>query len=100
MRFGLCCLGVFADQSMEDRSSAFPCCREICDRRCGRVGGRPELLSGLVRPVLVVVDDIFAQCGEQVPFAMDEGVVEALAPCGADPSLRERVRPWRLRWFA
>lgn len=36
----------------------------------GSVGGWWELLSGLVRPVLVVVNDILAQRGEQVSFVL------------------------------
>jgi hypothetical protein len=50
-----------------------------------------QLLSGLVRPVPVVVGDVLAQGGEQVPFAVDEDVIQALAAGGTNPALRECV---------
>ena len=53
--------------------------------------------SGLVRPVLVVVDDVLAQRGDQVPFAMDQDMVQALPPGRAYPPFRERVRSRRPR---
>jgi hypothetical protein len=52
-------------------------------------------MSALVWPVLVVVANVFAQRGEQMLFAVDEDVVQALAAGGADPPFSECVRPRR-----
>ena len=48
----------------------------------------------------VVVSDVLAHGVEKVSFAVDEDVVQALPPCGADPAFRERVRPRRSRGIA
>ncbi len=58
------CLRIFADESIEDRSSPYPCHSKICDWRRGRVGGGRELMSCLVRPVPVVVGEVRAKRGE------------------------------------
>jgi len=76
-RVWLRCLGVFADESIEDRSSSHPCRGKIRDQWRGRVGGRWEQLSCLVRPVRVAVGDALAQRGEQVAFNVDEGLIRA-----------------------
>ena len=52
-------------------------------------------MSGLVRPVLVAVDDVLAQRGDQVPFARDEDMVQALPPGRTYPPFREGVGPSR-----
>ena len=97
-RVWLCCLGVLADESIEDRSSSHPCRGKIRDQWRGRVGGRWEQLSCLVRPVRVAVGDALAQRGEQVAFNVDEGLIRALPAGGAHPAFRERVRSRCLRW--
>src|ERR1017187_368907 len=54
------------------------------------------LAEGPVRPVGVVVVDVFAEGVVQVSPAGDEDAVGALAPRGGDPPLADRVRPRRL----
>jgi hypothetical protein len=41
--------------------------------------------------MLLVVDDVLAQRGEQVPLAVDQDMVQALAPGGPYPALRKGV---------
>jgi len=45
----------------------------------------------LMGPVLVVVRDALAQCGEQVSFAVDKDAVEALAADAPYPPFRVGV---------
>jgi hypothetical protein len=50
------------------------------------------LAEGPVRPVGVVVIDVFAEGVVQMSSASDEDTVGALTPCGGDPPLADRVR--------
>jgi hypothetical protein len=50
-----------------------------------------SLLAGLVRAVPVVVAGVLAKDGLQVPFAIDEHPVGALATCAAYPPFSETV---------
>jgi hypothetical protein len=70
-------LRVFADESIEDRRSSDACGSEVGDRRSG-LDRRRELSSGLMRPMLVVVNDVLAQHREQVPLTMDQDTVQTL----------------------
>jgi hypothetical protein len=54
------------------------------------------LAEGPVRPVGVVVIDVFAERVVQMSPASDEDAVGALAPRACDPALADRVRAWRL----
>jgi len=51
-----------------------------------------------VRPVGVVVIDVFAEDVVEMPPAGDENAVGALAPGAGDPPLADRVRLRRLGW--
>ena len=57
-----------------------------------------SLPAGLVRAVPVVVAGVLAKDGLQVPYAVDEHPVGALATCAAHPPSGETVSAWRLRW--
>jgi hypothetical protein len=48
-----------------------------------------------VRPVRVVVIDVFAEDQPQVPFASDQHPGQALAAGASNPSFRDRVRTRR-----
>ncbi len=54
------------------------------------------LVQGPVRPVAVVVIDVFAEGAVEMSPAGDEDAVGALAPRAGDPPLADRVRPRRL----
>jgi hypothetical protein len=56
------------------------------------------LIEGSVRSVGVVVLDELGQDVAEVSWSGDEDVVEAFSAQGADPALRDRVRPESLRW--
>src|SRR5881396_3525836 len=58
---------------------------------------RRSLLAGLVGPVAVVMADILAERGPQVPLAVGQDPVGALSPCGAYPPLGIAVRLRRPR---
>ena len=73
---------------------------KIRDGWWGRVDCRGKLSSGLVRPMPVVMDDVLAQGGEEMSFAVNEALVQTLPARGANPALRERVGPSRPRWRA
>ena len=73
---------------------------KIRDRWWGRVDCRGKLSSGLVRPMPVIMDDVLAQGGEEMSFAVNEAVVQTLPARGANPAFRERVGPSRPRWRA
>jgi hypothetical protein len=81
---------------MED---AKPVASENADVIAGRRDvGLPvgwSLAEGPVRPVGVVVIDVFAESVVQVSPAGDEDAVDALAPRTGDPPLADRVRPRR-----
>ena len=72
MWFGLRCLRVFADQSVEDLSASDPHGGEVNDGRRAVHGFGRALIEALVRPVLVVVRDELAQDGQQVPRVLDQ----------------------------
>jgi len=81
---------VLVDHAIEDFS---PLDRQL-QRRAGPVivVGR-SLLARLVRAVPVVMAGVIAQNRAQVPFAVDEHPVGALASCGSYPS-RHNSSPW------
>jgi hypothetical protein len=54
-----------------------------------------SVADGPVRPVGVVVIDLFAERVVQMPSAGDEDAVGALAPRAGDPPLADRVAPHR-----
>jgi len=56
---------------------------------------RWSLAEGPVRPVGVVVIDVFAEDVAEMSSAGDEDAVGALAPAAGDPPLADRVRPRR-----
>ena len=47
-----------------------------------------------MRPVLVVVTNVFLQHAFQVPFIQDDYVVEQVPTVAADPSFCNTVLPW------
>jgi len=49
-----------------------------------------------MRPLLVVVRHEFTQDGHKVLLVQNDDVVETLSPQGADHSLRNGVRLWRV----
>jgi hypothetical protein len=57
-----------------------------------RTSGGRVLLQRPVRPVRVVVIDVFIKDQPQVPFADDEHPVQALAPGASDPAFGDGVR--------
>jgi len=67
----------------------------VGDRGVGPAVGW-SLAEGPVRPVGVVVIDVFAEDVVEVSSAGDEDAVGALAPRAGDPPLADRVRPRRL----
>jgi hypothetical protein len=67
----------------------------VGDRGVGPAIGWP-LAEGPVRPVGVVVIDVFAEDVVEMSSAGDEDAVGALAPGAGDPPLADRVRPRRL----
>ncbi len=71
------CSPVFAEQAVDDRGARDP------GSHIDRLGGlvqRRSLFAGLMRPVLVVVPRVLGEDLPEVPFAVDQQVVEALAP--------------------
>jgi hypothetical protein len=56
---------------------------------------RRLLLTGLVRPMPVVMAAVLAQDGPKMPFTVDEHPVGALGPCGAYPPLGIAIGPHR-----
>ena len=71
------CSPVLADQAVDDGGARDP--GSHIDRLAGLVQRRP-LFARLVRPVLVVMLCVLGQDPPEVPFAVDQQVVEALAP--------------------
>jgi hypothetical protein len=53
------------------------------------------LFARLVRAMFVVMLRVLGQDPPQVPFAVDQQVVEALAPSSADPAFGDRVHERR-----
>jgi hypothetical protein len=90
-----CDLQVFVDQSAETVASKVP---NVGAGRCwSGSSGWWLLIEGSVRSVSVVVLDELGQDLVEVSWSGDEDVVEAFAAQGADPALRDRVRPGSLR---
>jgi len=77
--------------------AAKPIASPNADVAVGRRDGGPAagwlLVEGPVRPVAAVVIDVFAEDVLRMPAAGDEDAVGALAACGGDPPLADRVRP-------
>jgi hypothetical protein len=71
------CSPVLVDQAVDDLSALDPG-RHI-DRFAGLVQRR-SLFPRLVRPVLVIVPRVLGQDPPEVLFAVDQQVVQALAP--------------------
>jgi hypothetical protein len=71
MRFGLGCLRVFVDQSLEDFPATDPRRGEVDDGWPGVRGVGWALAAALVWPVLVVVPDELTQDSQQVPRAVN-----------------------------
>ena len=71
------CSPVLADQALDDVGSLDP--GGHIDRLAGLVQRRP-LFSRLVGPMFVVVPCVLGQDPAEVLFAVDQQVVEALAP--------------------
>jgi hypothetical protein len=82
---------VFADQAVDDVGALDPAGH--IDRMAGFVQRR-SLFPRLVRPVFVVVPRVRGEDQPEVLFAVDQEVVEALAPQRSHIALRERVLPW------
>ena len=89
-----CDLRVLVDQAAE------PVASSDADVVVGRRDMGPavgwSVADGPVRPVGVVVIDLFAERVVQMPSAGDEDPVGALAPRAGDPPLADRVRSRRL----
>jgi hypothetical protein len=88
---------ILVDESAEPISSQR---REACTRAWGSVACGRVLMERSVWPVSVVVRDVLLRHGSEVVGAGDQEMVEAFAPQGADPALRDRVRPRRSHWCA
>src|SRR3954447_288876 len=89
-RFRLRSLRILVDQPAEDASAAYGA--QIGHGRWGYVLGRRALFTALMRPVLVVVPDVFIERGEQVPPVIDQDPVEAFSSDRAHPAFGIRVR--------
>ena len=83
---------VFADQALDDVGALDP--GGHIDRLAGLVQRR-SLFPRLVRPVFVIVPRVRGEDLPEVLFAVDQEVVEALAPERSHIPLRERVAPHR-----
>src|ERR1035437_10612309 len=89
-----CDLGILVDQAAEQVASS-----DADVVAWGREMGAAVgwlLAEGPVRPVGVVVVDVFAEGVVQMSPAGDEDAVGALAPGGGGPPFADRVRPRRL----
>jgi len=71
------CSPVLADQAVDDLPAFDP--RGNVDRLAGLVQRR-SLFARLARPVLVVMLRVLGQDPPEVPFAVNQQVVQALAP--------------------
>ena len=89
-----CDLGILVDQAAEQVASS-----DADVVAWGREMGAAVgwlLAEGPVRPVGVVVIDVFAEDVVEMSPAGDEDAVGALAPRAGDPPLADRVRARRL----
>ena len=84
---------VLADQAVDDVRALDPA--GYIDRMAGFVQRR-SLVPRLVRPVFVVVPRVLGQDTLEVPFAMDQQVVQALASQRSREPLRKGIRFRRL----
>ncbi len=82
------CSPVLADQAVDDVRAFDPA--GYIDRLAGFVQRR-SLVPRLVRPAFVIVPRVLGQDTLEVPFAVDQQVVQALAPqCSASAIIRSR----------
>jgi len=88
-----CDLGILVEEAAEPVVSS-NADAVVSRRDVGSAVGR-ALAEGAVRPVGVVVIDVFAEDVVQMSPAGDEDAVGALAPRAGDPPLADRVRPRR-----
>jgi hypothetical protein len=86
----LSCSVVLVDQAVDDLPARDP--GSHINRLTGLVQRR-SLFLRLVRPMIVVVSRVLGQDPPEVPFAVDQQVIEALAPQRSHVSLRKRIRP-------
>ena len=86
------CSPVLADQAVDDVRALDPA--GYIDRLAGFVQRR-SLVPRLVRPVFVIVPRVLGQDILEVPFAVDQQVVQALAPQCSHVPLRKGIRPRR-----
>src|SRR5260370_26245332 len=89
------CSPVLADQAVDDLSvlnlgGDIDCLTGFVQRR--------SLSPRLVRPVLVVMPRVLGQSPLEGPFAVDQHLVQALAPYRSHIPLRKRVRSGRADW--
>ncbi len=87
------CSPVLADQAVDDVRALDPA--GYIDRMAGFVPRR-SLVPRLVRPVFVVVPRVLGQDTLEVPIAVDQQVVQALAPQRSREPLRKEIRFRRL----
>jgi hypothetical protein len=88
----LACSPVLADQAVNDLSAGDA--SGHIDRPAGLVQ-RGSLFARLMRPVFVVMLRILGQDPPEVPFTVDQQVIEALAPQRSHVPLRKRIGPHR-----
>jgi pimeloyl-ACP methyl ester carboxylesterase len=84
------CSPVLADQAVDDLPAFDP--RGNVDRLAGLVQRR-SLFARLVRAMFVVMPCVLCQDPPEVPLAVDQQVIEALAPQRSHVPLRKRIRP-------
>jgi hypothetical protein len=77
---------VLVDQAVDDLPARDP--GSHIDRLTGLVQ-RGSLFARLVRPVIVVMPRVLAQSPPEVPFTVDQQVIEALAPQRSHVPLRK-----------
>jgi len=82
----LSCPVVLVDQAVDDLPARDP--GSHIDRLTGLVQRR-SLFPRLVRPMIVVMPRVLGQDPPEVPFTMDQQVIEALAPQRAHVPLRK-----------
>jgi hypothetical protein len=89
-----CDLRILVDEAAEPVASSEA--DGVVRGRHGDLSVRRLLAKGPVRPVGVVVINVFAEDLVKMSLAGDEDAVGALAPDAGDPPLADRVRPRRL----
>jgi hypothetical protein len=96
---GLHSMVIFANHARDGRFSA----DGLQPGEFGRIPDRPHpdvrrtLLSELVRPVPVVMDQVLAEYQSQVVFAEDQYPVQEFAAEASDDAFADGVHPWGLR---